>query len=125
MIDAITARFDGLEPPWHVRSVEEVEAATAPPAGLSYPHVLVAQIGPDGSDESVGVHVTLDVDPAHAVVAVASQLQDHVIEATQGNPLPRCPHHAHPLTPRVVDGVAMWVCPKDIDHHREPVLKPG
>lgn len=119
--DAVLTRLD-LDPPWHIRSVEEVEPVTSPPDGLSYPQVLLVRIGPDASDETVGVHFTLDVEEPQAIAAVAGQIQDHVIEAVQGQPLPRCPGHAHPLTPRVLDGVAMWVCPKDVGHHREPVL---
>lgn len=119
--DAVLKRLE-LDPPWHIRSVEEVEPVTSPPDGLSYPQVLLVRIGPDHSDETVGVHHTLDVEEPQAIAAVAGQIQDQVIEAVQGHPLPRCRGHAHPLTPRVLDGVAMWVCPKDVDHHREPVL---
>ena len=63
--------------------------------------------------------------PEDAIVATASQLQDHAIEATGGSALPACPGHPHPLSARVLDGIAQWVCPKDPTHHREPVLTAG
>ncbi|MFD7918946.1 hypothetical protein ACFV3R_06970 [Streptomyces sp. NPDC059740] len=57
--------------------------------------------------------VTLDVSSRapEAVVLLAEQLQDGVVESSGGRPLPPCPGHGHPAVPRVVEGVASWVCP--------------
>ncbi|OLT00093.1 hypothetical protein BJF90_07320 [Pseudonocardia sp. CNS-004] len=69
-----------------------------------------------------GRYFTTGALKADAVAATADQLQDHAIEATGGAALPARPGHAHPLSARVLDGVAHWVCPQDPPHHWEPIL---
>ncbi|MFJ4919539.1 hypothetical protein [Streptomyces sp. NPDC088725] len=65
----------------------------------------------DGS--SVSVRLTPDLSEAQAVVLLAEQLQDSVLESTHGAPAPACPGHGHPATARVIDGTASWSCPQD------------
>jgi hypothetical protein len=61
------------------------------------------------------------VEDAYAVAELASQIQDHAIEAFFGQPLPPCPDHPHPLSPGVANDVAVWQGPRNPDHHREPI----
>jgi hypothetical protein len=75
-----------------------------------------------GDGDVVTVYVLTHVPEAMAVAELASQLQDHVIEATWGAPLPPCPGHPHPLAAHVVDGVAVWECPNTPGHYREPIV---
>lgn len=76
----------------------------------------------DGPRHRVGAHLVLSGSRAQGVAAVATHIQDYVLELTHGEPLPPCPGHSHPLDPKVHDGVACWVCPKDPAHHAEPIL---
>ena len=82
---------------------------TAPGTGTGV-HVTLGY--PDGSS------VTVDLDEAlpepEALVLLAEQLQDSVIESTGGRPVPPCPvpGHAHPALPQASDGVLSWHCPK-------------
>lgn len=71
-----------------------------------------------------GCYFALFVPEADAVAALASDLQDAVSESSGGwgCPVPQCPGHRHPLNVTVADRVAVWVCPRDPRHHREPVL---
>lgn len=59
-----------------------------------------------------------------AVAEFASHLQDWVSESDVGwgRPVPPCPGHQHPLSAAVANGVAVWECPQDPAHHREPIL---
>lgn len=57
-----------------------------------------------------------------AIVQLASDLQDLIVEESHGAAVPPCPGHPHPLSSRAVDGTAVWVCPRDPDHFREPIL---
>ncbi|MER7916911.1 MULTISPECIES: hypothetical protein [unclassified Streptomyces] len=81
---------------------------TAPGTGAGV-HVTLAY--PDGSS------VTVDLDDAlpepEALILLAEQLQDSVIESTGGRPSPRCPApgHTHPATPHVSNGLLDWRCP--------------
>ncbi|GLU47850.1 hypothetical protein [Nocardiopsis ansamitocini] len=74
---------------------------------------------PDGS--AVGVELTEAMTEAEAVVTLADQLQDTVMEHTHGAPVPPCPGHGHPAVAAVVDGVASWTCPDGDGAHR-PIL---
>lgn len=114
-------RVDG-GPPWTVLAA----AAAAPrtdPSGVF--HIRVSIGAGNDSSVTVAVYFTAGVPLEDAVVATASQLQDHAVEATGGMALPACPNHPHPLAPRVFDRTAQWVCPKGPDHHREPILTAG
>ncbi|GLZ40318.1 hypothetical protein [Actinokineospora sp. NBRC 105648] len=65
---------------------------------------------------------SLDVPVPLAVAAMADQIQDHAIEESWGAALPPCPDHQHPLSVTTIDGVVSWACPKDPQHHCEPLL---
>lgn len=47
------------------------------------------------------------------LVALADGIQEHLPEEKQtwGQARPRCPNHRHPAMPRLLHGVAWWVCP--------------
>lgn len=78
----------------------------------------------DADGGSAGCYFALFVPEADAVAALASDLQDAVTESPRGwgQSVPPCPGHAHPLHAVVTDGVAVWECPVDAGHHREPIL---
>jgi hypothetical protein len=84
------------------------------------PRSMSVTLGPAGDTgaERVTAYLSLDVPEAQAIVALASQIQDHAIEASWGEPLPPCPEHSHPLAPRLADGAAVWECPADPGHYR-------
>jgi hypothetical protein len=105
-----------------VRS-EEVTSPTTDPNGVF--HLRVSLGEEPGGVEAVAVYFTTGIPQAEAVVATASQIQDHAIEAVRGSPLPRCPGHAHPLQAGVRHGVAQWTCPTDLSHHSEPIGDPA
>jgi hypothetical protein len=92
----------------------------------------ILEVGSPGTEVSVVVgghgppvtaYFMTHLPEASAVAELASQLQDHVIEETWGEARPPCPGHPHPLSARVVDGVAVWECPRAPEHHREPILR--
>ncbi|MEU4683758.1 hypothetical protein [Streptomyces xinghaiensis] len=66
----------------------------------------------DGS--AVEVLLGEDLSEAEAVAHLAGQLQEAVLEAAGGAPVPPCPvrGHGHPPVAEVVDGTASWVCPQ-------------
>ena len=113
-------------PPWTVLAVVPSEEITAPPTDPSgIFHIRITVGSQHGASDVVGVYFTAGAPREDAIVATASQLQDHAIEATGGSALPACPGHPHPLSARVLDGIAQWVCPKDPTHHTGPVLPGG
>ncbi|WP_406331474.1 hypothetical protein [Streptomyces sp. NBC_00203] len=71
---------------------------------------------PDGSGQGVGLGP--GDSPAERLAGLADQVQDWAVEAlwTEGESAvwPYCPWHpdSHPLTATVVEGAAVWVCPK-------------
>ncbi|MGC5363893.1 hypothetical protein ACPXCE_19845 [Streptomyces sp. DT24] len=77
---------------------------------------------PDGT--STSVLLERGMAEAEAVVMLAGQLQDGVLESTGGAPAPPCPAsgHSHPAVAAVVDGVASWTCPQG--GGTRPVLPP-
>jgi hypothetical protein len=86
--------------------------------------VVVTLAFSDGT--SISVHLEQPLGEADAVVILADQLQDGVLEETAGAPRPPCPAdggHLHPAVARVVDGVASWVCPTG-EGARRPILPP-
>lgn len=61
-----------------------------------------------------GLHA--DAEEAYRLVLIADQLQDILVEtsAAWAGAIPPCrPGHAHPATPAVVDGKAIWICGLD------------
>ncbi|MCC5033307.1 hypothetical protein DMH02_008770 [Streptomyces sp. WAC 00631] len=66
----------------------------------------------DGS--AVEVLLGEGLSEAEAVAHLAGQLQEAVLEAAGGAPVPPCPvrGHGHPPVAEVVDGTASWVCPQ-------------
>ncbi|HLU58225.1 MAG TPA: hypothetical protein VKZ81_22430 [Pseudonocardia sp.] len=121
---AVLARMaaDG-GPRWTVLDASPSEGSSTPPTAPSgVVHVRITAGSAPSSPDVVAVYFTTGVPGADAVVATASQLQDHAIEATGGTPLPACPGHGHPLTARVLDGDAYWVCPHEPAHHRDRIL---
>jgi hypothetical protein len=72
--------------------------------------------GPDGSGS--GVFVLAGEPLADRVARVADQVQEWAVEAlwTAGRPAtwPECPDHpdTHPLQAVVLDGRAVWTCPR-------------
>ena len=71
---------------------------------------------PDGSGQ--GLVPPLGGTPAQRLAHLAEQVQEWAVEAlwSAGEPAvwPHCPDHpdTHPLEAAVVDGTAMWVCPR-------------
>lgn len=111
-------------PRWTVLGVTPTDERSEPPTDPSAVFHLRIMVGSaTSSPDVVAVYFTAGVPRVDAIVATASQLQDHAIEATGGTPLPACPGHAHPLSARVLDGAAQWVCPTDPTHHREQILR--
>lgn len=80
-----------------------------------YPGVIL--YAPDGSGQ--GVYAGPDERPGVRLAEVADRAQEWAVEALwgEGEPAvwPHCPAHpdSHPLGATVVDGVAVWVCPRD------------
>jgi hypothetical protein len=79
---------------------------------------------PDGSGQ--GVYWGPDDRPGVRLAEVADQVQEWAVEALwgAGKPAvwPHCPVHpgSHPLAATVVEGVAVWVCPKAPKASRAP-----
>lgn len=121
--EAVLDRLGDLAPPWRVLAVERHRESQASPPGLAVPDSLVVTIGRDEGDEAaVRVYFSLDAPREQAVAVTAAQIQDHAIEETGGAALPPCLGHHHPMSARAVDGLAGWVCPQDVAHHREPIV---
>ena len=56
----------------------------------------------------------MDDEPAAAVMAILTTLTDQLAEIFWGEPVPRCPGHAHPMRPVLdADGSVAWHCPVD------------
>ncbi|MFC0530260.1 hypothetical protein [Phytohabitans kaempferiae] len=111
--DGLTLTFESIYPPG-----APVPPQYPEPSNLS----VVLDIDGESETETVTVYYSLDVPEAEAIAAMASQIQDHAVEAAWGQPLPRCPGHAHMLTATVVDDIAVWQCPITPGHHREPIV---
>ncbi|MCG8915789.1 NUDIX domain-containing protein [Actinokineospora sp. PR83] len=115
----------------YVRSVAEQVLARL---GLLGPAWRVLDVRPYDSDGLVvgfggetpmSVFFPLGIGRAGGTVQMADQLQDRAVEHVAelfGAALPACPGHQHPLSARLVGGNALWECPADRDHHREPIV---
>ncbi|GAA4871033.1 hypothetical protein [Kitasatospora terrestris] len=86
------------------------------PAPLPGLHVRVSA----GADRT-SVHLPFGLPPAEALCLLADRLQDWAVELTHGSPLPPCPGHPHPLSATVLDGAAVWTCPRRPDHPVAPI----
>ncbi|MFI0407860.1 hypothetical protein [Actinomadura sp. 3N508] len=64
----------------------------------------------------------LGVSEPDAVVALASHIQDYIMEIGSGRPAPACPNHQHPMMAEAVDEMAVWRCPHDAANNVEPIL---
>ncbi|MFP8940366.1 hypothetical protein ACLIYM_02870 [Streptomyces fenghuangensis] len=117
---------------WHVTEIAPVdrtpfrmpeEALLEGVAAVESEVVFIADSSAE-QPETLAAHFTLGVDRAEAVMSLASQLQDHLIEAACGDPIPPCPGHPHPLVAHVVAGEPVWECPQSPVHHRELIVPP-
>ncbi|MGW5874980.1 hypothetical protein ACWFMI_00305 [Nocardiopsis terrae] len=91
--------------------------------GCGEPGVLVGlSLGHGG----IGFMVRLpdSLPDSEAVLMLADQLQEEVLESTHGDPAPLCPGHVHPAKPEMAGGVPSWVCPRDGKLIRS-ILPPG
>lgn len=116
--ESVLDRLGGGE---HGMSVTEVRWSDDP--GMAPRSQMILDLR-DADGSVAGCYFALFVSEAEAVAALASHLQDAVIESSGGwgRPVPRCPGHAHPMEACVAGGVAVWECPVDASHHREPIL---
>ena len=52
-----------------------------------------------------------DLDPVWSIHALADQIHDTVLEATDGEPIPNCAGHPHPMQLTVSGSEVWWRCP--------------
>jgi hypothetical protein len=77
---------------------------------------VIERIGPNGTGSSGGLQVgdPETVTAAKILVAIALYLQAQVFDTDPwGEPRPVCPGHPHPADPTVIDGQAVWICPRN------------
>ena len=126
VLDVAWAPEFTLEPPEASTSKLYISYSTMPalPSDRkSQSHLSVVLGSPrEDREESVTAYYSLNVPTANAIAELASQIQDHAIEISQGSLLPPCPGHNHPLSAHVVEGVAVWECPKAAAHYSEPIV---
>lgn len=87
---------------------------------------LVTLTFADGSSTAVLLEGTLT--RPEAVLKLAEQLQEAVLEQTAGAALPPCPataRHQHPATPQSVSGTPSWACPAASGEARTRPILPG
>lgn len=122
--------------PWEATGLEWMESGPAPPeelAGLDFevesiydlanPSLarlretsssVTLEVSDSSCQATWKVNVPVSELPEVAVVTMAEQMQDHVLESADsyGMPLPPCPvHGGHPLSPAVAARRAVWRCP--------------
>jgi hypothetical protein len=69
---------------------------------------------PDGS--RVGFWIDHPAADEELLVVVADFLQEQIFDQlpqTWGEARPPCPGHQHPAYPRLLDGQAWWICPRN------------
>jgi hypothetical protein len=68
-----------------------------------------------GDVSGFGISLFPMLDPEEQKAMLAEHLPDHLAETAGawGQGRPACPGHAHPATADVLDGVAVWLCPRD------------
>jgi hypothetical protein len=90
--------------------IRDVEWAADPPLQSAMLH------SPNGSGR--GISIRSGETPVEQVADLADQIQEWAVEELcaigQSATWPECPEHpaSHPLSPRVLDGVAVWQCPR-------------
>jgi hypothetical protein len=91
----------------------ELSIAWEPPSEHDFGTLWFAEAGQRGS---AGMSVFLYTEPEYLKVVVADWMQDQLFPETAaawGEARPACPGHPHPAQAEVVDGVAVWRCPRD------------
>ncbi|KGI79755.1 hypothetical protein IL38_21385 [Actinopolyspora erythraea] len=118
-------RADG-GPAWSVFEIQPAEDKVPPlRAPGDVKHLSITLGDASSHEDPVGVYFTVGPPLIDAIIATTDQIQEHMLEATQGALLPACPGHQHPLQVAERDGVAMWLCPQAPAHYAEPVLPQG
>ena len=107
--EQVLARFGLSGPEWRIVDVRPHDSANG----------LIVEVG---EKAPVQACFPLGIGRAEGAWRMADQLQDRAVEEVFGAALPPCPGHQHPLSARLVDGNALWECPADRDHHREPIV---
>ncbi len=115
MLGGVEADQTGTPPEWLLEVVDTVLA------DLQQPHPIRLKLTywQDHDGDWVigpGLLVREDMDPAERLAAIALHFQDQVFDQTDeawGEARPYCPGHPHPPDPRVIDGTAVWICPRD------------
>ena len=104
---AILDRLSHDDTHWTVASVD------FSPKSMPDPRVMLVQVE-KVSDPSctVGSYFSQTIPTQQAIAQLASSLQDEVIETVR-MAVPECSGHRHPMSARVEDGQAVWVCPVD------------
>jgi hypothetical protein len=111
LVEATLTCMGEAAPDWEVDGLSYYDLDARDQTDKWSEAVYVSLRSPSGKYEEVWVYFTRShLSLAWSTVNSAGAIQDHAVEVTDGEPLPPCPGHAHPLTPTVVDGVPMWVC---------------
>lgn len=86
-------------------------------------HVRTLHVAAVVAGERFGLDVDADASPEQTALHLAAELQGWLAEQRGywGAALPACPRHAHPMSPRLVEGHAMWTCPDGVDELNRPV----
>ncbi|MFI0370983.1 hypothetical protein ACH35V_24200 [Actinomadura sp. 1N219] len=98
-----------------------VDADISADESLSHVRITLSESG----RKNIGYALyPLGVSEPDAVVALASHIQDYIMEIGSGRPAPACPNHQHPMMAEAVDGMPVWRCPHDAANYAEPILGP-
>lgn len=97
-------------PDWRIADAGYLQIGNVLTADEPTNTIEVALESISGSYSPVVVDFTVDAPFIYAVLELASQVQDHAVEATRGANVPPCPDHTHPATARLDDDVPKWVC---------------
>lgn len=119
---AIVSRLGA--PDWVVASVNHYSHETYE---ITKEQTLILQIKLESLSGKYGgatVFFPTGIPLEHAILQTADQIQQEAVETIPGAALPPCPGHAHPLTPRLIDNVPMWVCMKEGPEHYSSKIAP-
>ncbi len=101
----ILARLGNHDTHWTVVSVD------LHPESLPDPRVMLVRAAKVADPScSVSSYFAQTIPTQQAIAQLASSLQDEVIETVRAA-VPECSGHRHPMSARVEDGQAVWVCP--------------